>query len=104
MITEESQSHSYSATLSIDHETELKRLIYTYINRPKPLHRERSEIHDGTVFLEIQMDDNKMTLKGEYWTNRLTRGEIALYRASSRTDFVPGKQNRQAMRTTKHLS
>lgn len=74
----ESSSHSYGTSLYIDDSSGKKYLIYTYFNRPSIHKRPGSQMHDGTVRLEI-CDGNK-TLKGEYWTNRQTHGEMLFHR------------------------
>jgi hypothetical protein len=76
--TRESHSRSYAANFLLDDESGLKQLIYTYTNKPKPSVRDRSPVHDGTALLEILKRPRRM-LRGEYWTNRRTTGDIELH-------------------------
>lgn len=75
MFTEESSSKSYSADILIDKETDSRQLVYNYTNRPSPVFRDRSEIHDGTAFLNVIGKPPK-EMNGEYWTSRNTTGDI----------------------------
>lgn len=75
VYTEESSSISYSADILVDKETKKKQLIYHYTNRPQATVRDRSEIHDGTVLLNI-IGAKPTEMKGEYWTSRKTTGDI----------------------------
>ena len=87
IMTNESKSHSCAASLLIDGETETKRLIYTYLNRPEVKFRERSEMHDGTTMLEISETKDGILLQGEYWTNRSTTGDISFKKHSDSIDI-----------------
>lgn len=78
MFTEESESRSYSSSIHIDTETKERRLVYNYSNKPRTTIRDRSPIHDGTASLQIIGSPPK-ELRGEYWTNRQTKGELSLY-------------------------
>ena len=73
METNESDSNSISA--SIDKIQNVWQLTYTYLNVPNAEVRERSEIHYGTAFLSIE---NPMLIKGHYYTDRKTTGDIQL--------------------------
>ena len=75
IYTEESSSISYSADIVVDKETKRTQFIYHYSNRPHASVRNRSEIHDGTVLLNV-MGDKPVGMKGEYWTSRKTTGDI----------------------------
>ena len=70
--TKESKSRSLSA--SIDDIMGEKQLTYCYMNIPESKYRDRSEIHFGTAMLTI-LDDG--TLKGQYYTERKTCGDMA---------------------------
>lgn len=59
------------------------RLYGIYQNIPALTHRTESQIHRGAMILEVEGDPNKpRELRGEYWTDRDTRGELILYRRS----------------------
>lgn len=73
LATDESKSNSISA--SIDKIFDEWQLVYCYINVPHASVRERSEIHYGTVMLHI---DNPKEMRGDYYTDRKTQGEIDL--------------------------
>ena len=75
IMTAESESRSYSASIYIDPESKEKHLVYSYNNTPRTSIRERSPIHDGTATLLVVGNPPK-ELRGEYWTNRKTTGEL----------------------------
>ena len=77
IMTAESESRSYSASIHIDPESDQKRLVYSYTNKPNIRLRDRSAIHDGTASLLI-IGNQPSQLRGEYWTSRKTTGEIDL--------------------------
>jgi len=77
LYTQESISYSNAALLSEEEESGLKKLSYVYTNTPELNARGRSPIHDGAAILRI-ISTPKRSLKGEYWTNRKTTGEIEL--------------------------
>lgn len=70
-ITEESRSKSISA--SIEKIQEEWQLTYCYLNVPQASIRDRSAIHYGTALLCIE---NPEEIKGEYFTDRKTTGDM----------------------------
>lgn len=70
-ITSESKSKSIIA--SIDDLHGEKVLTYCYLNTTNALIRDRSPIHYGTSILCI---DNPRELKGQYYTDRKTTGDM----------------------------
>lgn len=74
--TGESTSKSYIANFNLDSESCTKYLIYSYANKPRAEVRNRSEMHNGTAYLEVLNNGTK--LKGDYWTDRKTTGELEL--------------------------
>src|SRR5262249_935288 len=46
-----------------------------YRNTPQLGHRDRSAIHHGALLIRVE-GDPVMSLTGEYWTDRMTRGEL----------------------------
>ena len=73
MVSAESRSNSLSASVTgINGENSL---IYNYLNTPQSKYRDRSEVHYGTAVLTII--DGTM-LKGRYYTDRKTNGDIEL--------------------------
>lgn len=69
------ESVSKSKSFNIFKEGEDWILIYSYMNEPKILEREHSDIHYGTCVLDIT---NKNKIYGKYYTDRKTVGEIEL--------------------------
>ncbi len=81
MFTNESTSYSTVASFTEDDDSGIKKLNYNYSNRPKVIIRDKSIIHDGAAILTIISKPRKM-LKGEYWTNRKTTGDMSVKFAS----------------------
>lgn len=77
MHSQEMISRSYTADFLIGLENNLKKITYTYTSSPRVSVRERSVVHDGTALLEIITNPSR-ALRGEYWTNRKSTGEIDL--------------------------
>ena len=76
-------SRSYVADFLIDKENNSKKLTYSYTSTPKVTIRDRSIVHDGTAKLEIIVSPGRR-LRGEYWTNRRSTGEVTLTFYSSK--------------------
>lgn len=74
LMTSESSSYSTAADINAVLGGEQLYLTYTYTNRPKAIIRDRSQIHDGAAILKIVK--TPLSLEGEYWTSRKTRGDI----------------------------
>lgn len=77
MYSQEMTSQSYAAEFLFDRENNLKKITYTYRSIPRATVRNRSVIHDGTVLLEVIATPFRV-LRGEYWTNRKSTGEVDL--------------------------
>lgn len=77
MHTGEMKSRSYSGSFNIDDGKQIKQLVYTYTSNPGIHIRERSQPHDGTAVFDI-IESSERKLKGRYWSERLTKGEITL--------------------------
>jgi hypothetical protein len=77
MHSREMTSRSYSAEFAIDPETNSRRITYTYTSTPRATVRDRSAIHNGTALLDIMLAPSR-ELRGAYWTDRRTTGEIRL--------------------------
>ncbi len=77
VYTKESSSYSTTAQINEDDSSDVFRLTYNYINRPKAGIRDRSQIHDGATILQI-IEKPEKCLQGEYWTGRKTTGDIKL--------------------------
>lgn len=81
--TEEMQSRSYAEGVIFDHERQLRRLAYMYTSTPKVALADRSTPHDGAVVLDLIKVGNQSQLKGRYWTERRTTGELRFEFSSS---------------------
>jgi hypothetical protein len=77
MYSEEMTSESHAAEFLLDPHTHVRKLVYSYVSTPKPGVRERSEIHNGTALLEIVLEPER-ELRGSYWNDRKSTGEITL--------------------------
>jgi hypothetical protein len=81
LFTDESRSRSsLAAVTSRDGITSLG---YFYLNLPDSRHRDRSPIHSGSVSLDVT-GRPASRLKGKYWTDRDSRGELD-FKIRSRT-------------------
>jgi hypothetical protein len=81
LLTDESRSRSSLATVSSrDGNTSLE---YFYLNLPDSRHRDRSPIHPGSAALDVT-GRPASRLKGQYWTDRDSRGELD-FKIRSRT-------------------
>jgi len=78
LLTPESASESVASSLSIGSNGGPSVIWTTYVNTPDLPIQERSRPHHGAMQLEVHaMPDG---LKGKYWTDRKTTGEILLDR------------------------
>lgn len=84
MRTAEMTSHSFLADFWLDGDEQVRKVGYSYRSSPLPTVRDRSHPHDGTAVFEI-VGKPATKLKGVYWSDRKTTGEITL-------DFVDRKQ------------
>lgn len=85
MHTSEMKSISYSENLIFNNEKQIRKLIYNYASKPRILLSDRSIYHEGTICFDI-IGNPPNKLKGEYWTNRKTNGEIMLSFKSKNID------------------
>lgn len=77
MNTGEMTSRSFLADFWLDGDQQIKKFGYCYYSEPRATVRERSQPHSGTAILEIA-GDPPSTLRGAYWSDRKTTGEIVL--------------------------
>jgi hypothetical protein len=73
LFTDESQSHSSLADLTVNDGIAV--LEYMYLNRPKIHLEDRSRMHHGSTVLQVTGNPAKR-LEGRYWTDRDTRGSL----------------------------
>ena len=89
MRTAEMTSHSYFSEFWIDNEQQVRKLTYCYTSAPLISLRDRSQVHDGAMTLEL-VGDPVSKLRGIYWTTRKTTGEVTLsFRCRERLDEFP---------------
>ena len=85
-MTKESKSWSRSSAINIDSDNQLKTINFIYSNKPRISFHYRSKDHDGACSLEIISGPPKK-LKGSYWTNRNTKGEMKFtFKSTSRRE------------------
>ncbi|CAM3936117.1 hypothetical protein [Pseudomonas wadenswilerensis] len=89
MRTSEMESSSYSEGFLIDPDRQIKSLAYVFSSKPRISLNVRSIPHDGAAVFQI-IEKPKQKLVGRYWTERLTKGEIALqFHSSELLDELP---------------
>ena len=76
------ESSSKSIAEAIQYENGNIFLVYTFLNEPQQKFRERSQIHRGSARLRLFKENQKLKLKGSYWTDRESTGDIELERIS----------------------
>ena len=72
LLTDESQSQSQSVLAKA---TKVNGLSYLYLNEPEMAANEGSHIHRGAAIFRLS-DTPVARLRGRYWTDRETRGEL----------------------------
>jgi hypothetical protein len=80
--TGEMRSHSTRSWLEADRDAKRFAVGYTYRSIPNAAVRERSAPHDGVCFLTMIPDNEPECLRGIYYTERRTIGDITLRRTS----------------------
>lgn len=89
MRTAEMTSRSYLADFWLDGDEQVRMLGYSYHSKPLPTVADRSQPHDGTIVFEL-IGDPVAKLKGTYWTERKTTGEVVLtFRETNRLEECP---------------
>jgi hypothetical protein len=86
----EMTSHSTRSWLEADHNAQRFTIGYTYHSIPNAAVRDRSPPHEGACFLHNLPDNDPDTLKGIYYTERRSIGDIDLKRVSRDTASKPG--------------
>lgn len=77
MRTAEMTSRSFLADFWLDAGEQMRKFGYLYMSTPLPSFAHRSQPHSGTIVFEVIGDPVKK-LKGIYWTDRRTTGEVSL--------------------------
>lgn len=89
MHTGEMKSYSTAEGFNINREQQTRQLSYIYTSKPRVLLSERSTQHDGAMVFDI-VGEKEIKLKGKYWTERKTKGEIVLeFYSKKRFDEMP---------------
>lgn len=92
--TSEMQSDSYVEGFLIDEQRQQKELTYSYTSKPRVSLAHRSNPHDGACVLSI-IENPKRKLKGRYWTERKTTGEMIFdFYSDELLEELPEEQNR----------
>jgi hypothetical protein len=78
--TGESYSYSTRAFLEPYRATRRYRISYNYCNAPKAALGHRSAPHDGSAYLELDLDGDENHLTGSYFTSRKTTGDLSVKR------------------------
>lgn len=85
LITRESESESVANNIYKGQDG-----VYTvasvYRNTPRLTLRDKSPIHHGAMLIRVDGDPASQ-LNGEYWTDRVTRGEIRFHERSKKLHF-----------------
>ena len=103
MMTGEMDSFSTSEGFNIDPERQIKQLAYIYTSKPRISLNQRSLPHDGAIVFDI-IEKPVRKLKGRYWTERKTIGEIILTHYSSNLlEDIPEELNQHPVTEEKHI-
>lgn len=82
LLSQESRSRSIAGLVQVNHPDDFT-VYYHYTNEPVLSFRDRSPAHSGGAKLDIA-GVAPLSLDGEYWTNRRTRGIFTAKRASNK--------------------
>lgn len=89
MRTGEMTSYSYAEGFKLEKEQQIRQLAYSYTSKPVPSATDRSRPHEGTMIFDV-IGAPASKLKGCYWTDRKTTGEVVLtFRDKKLMDDVP---------------
>lgn len=89
MRTAEMTSYSFAEEFKLDKDRQIMQLVYTYTSKPHLSVADRSTPHDGSITFNI-IGAPVTKLKGQYWTDRRSTGEISLtFREKTLLDEMP---------------
>lgn len=94
LYTAESASASLCASL-LESDDGQWEIIYTYRNEPDLLIQDQSRIHYGGIRLRIE-SEHPVVLRGSYFTDRRTVGEIKLTRVSAKRSLSFDQAEKEA--------
>lgn len=80
LCTKESSSRSLCCNFEINKEEQIQKLLCIYRNEPKQAVQDRSQMHMGSMVLNITNKDNCLVMEGCYWTARNTNGDMEFRR------------------------
>jgi hypothetical protein len=92
MRTGESKSYSTRYFAEANHVLQVFRIWYSYDDQPNAQYGWRSPRHEGVAWLEMDVATDATKLRGQYFTQRQTLGDIEITR-SSRNLLPPGAEN-----------
>jgi hypothetical protein len=94
MHTSEMSSRSFLADFWLDGDKQIRRFGYSYTSTPLPSVDYRSKPHEGTMAFVI-IGDPVNELKGGYWTEQNTTGEVTLtFQQPGLVEKVPDNRRR----------
>lgn len=97
MRTAEMASYSFAEDFKIDHEKQIKQVVYSYMSKPTVNLSERSSMHEGTIIFDI-LGNPVNKLSGQYWTSRKTTGVIELvFKEKALLDQLPSDFSKHPM-------
>jgi hypothetical protein len=103
MMTGEMESFSTSEGFNIDPDKQIKQLAYIYTSKPRISLNQRSVPHEGSIVFDI-IEIPSRKLKGRYWTERKTLGEIILTQYSPNIlEDLPENFNKHPITEEKNL-
>ena len=88
LYTAESSSESDAAMLKDGGDSGVPILSYNYQNTPRVSVRQKSNVHLGAVVLRLHTSPSDWILRGEYWTNRQTAGDMELKFVSRKLEAI----------------
>ncbi|MCA6072168.1 MAG: hypothetical protein LE178_01280 [Endomicrobium sp.] len=81
MRTGEMKSNSTTSVFRLDTDNQILELSCVYRSEPNQNVRKRSQIHYGIIVFDIvELKNDEIKLKGNYWTDRKTVGTVELRR------------------------
>ena len=87
-------SKSISVGVERDQSNHIEKPIYTYRIEPKPSASDRSAMHHGTTDLEFSKS-KVWQLKGRYFTERNTTGEMSFKFRNQKSDNLLGNEEKK---------
>jgi hypothetical protein len=83
MRTGESVSYSTRHFAEANRGLQVFRIWYSYENRPNAQYVSRSARHEGIAWMEVDLATEPQKLRGQYYTDRKTSGDIEIERVNA---------------------